>query len=71
MEISKEALKIMIYDLEAKSREVGYQNAKANIKMYDEHGNESYDDEAIKKYNQIRHEQLLMLSELIKTIDNV
>lgn len=48
MEITKEALKIMIYDLETKSKEVGFQNAKANIKTYDEHGNESYDDKANK-----------------------
>ena len=71
MEITKEALKIMIYDLEKKSREVGFQNAKANIKTYDEHGNESYDDKAIKEYNQMRYEQLLILGELIKTIDHI
>lgn len=69
MRISKETLKIMIYNLVERSRDVGYQNAKANIKTYDEHGNESYDEDAIEKYKKMRYEQLLMEKELIKTID--
>lgn len=69
MKISREALKIMIYNLVEKSREVGYQNALANIKTYDEHGNESYDEDAIEKYNEMRYNQLLIEKELIKTID--
>ena len=53
-------------EFEKLSREVGYYNAKANTKEYDENGDEFYDDEAIKKYEELRDKQLAMFEELVK-----
>jgi hypothetical protein len=53
---------IDISDFEKLSREVGYYNAKSNIKDEDD----NYDEEAISKYEKLREEQLDMLKELIK-----
>jgi hypothetical protein len=47
------------------SREVGYQNKLANIKHYDEQGNEFYDEEDIKKYEELREKQLDMFEKLV------
>ena len=54
--------RIDISDFEKLSREVGYYNAKSNIKDEDD----NYDEEAISKYEKLREEQLDMLEELIK-----
>lgn len=51
-----------ISDFEKLSREVGYYNAKSNIKDEDD----NYDEEAISKYEKLRDKQLDMLEELIK-----
>lgn len=48
------------------SREVGYWNAKSNIKTYDEDGNSIYNKEAIAKYEKLREKQLDMISKLIE-----
>lgn len=53
---------IDISDFEKLSREVGYYNAKSNIK--DDDG--EYDKDIISKYEKLREEQLDMLEELIK-----
>jgi len=53
---------IDISDFEKLSREVGYYNAKSNIR--DEDG--EYDMEAISKYEKLREKQVNMLEELIK-----
>jgi hypothetical protein len=53
---------IDISDFEKLSREVGYYNAKSNIK--DEDG--EYDEDVISKYEKLREDQLDMLEELIK-----
>jgi hypothetical protein len=53
---------IDISDFEKLSREVGYYNAKSNIR--DEDG--EYDMEAISKYEELREKQVNMLEELIK-----
>ncbi len=57
---------IDISDFEKLSREVGYYNAKANIKDEDD----NYDEEAIEKYEELREKQLDMLEELIKLYSN-
>jgi hypothetical protein len=54
--------RIDISDFEKLSREVGYYNAKSNIKDEDD----NYDEEAISKYEELRERQLDMLEELIK-----
>ncbi len=53
---------IDISDFEKLSREVGYYNAKSNIKNEDD----NYEEEAISKYEKLREQQLDMLEELIK-----
>jgi hypothetical protein len=58
--------RIDISDFEKLSREVGYYNAKSNIKDEDD----NYDEEAISKYEKLREEQLDMLEELIKFYSN-
>ena len=52
-------------DFEKLSREVGFYNAKSNIKEIDELGNEFYDEEAIAKYEELRSEQLSMFDEML------
>jgi len=63
----QELHKIFIIDLgilEDISREVGYANAKANQKKYDEDGDEFYDEKLIEKYETLRTQQLDFFSEM-------
>lgn len=53
---------IDISEFEKISREVGYYNAKSNIKDEDD----NYDQEAILEYEKLRKKQLDMLEDLIK-----
>lgn len=58
--------RIDLSDFEQLSREVGYMNKCANIKYYDDNGNEYYDEEDIQKYEELRGKQLDMFNEMIK-----
>jgi hypothetical protein len=64
-DLEKAQIITQLCDLEKISREVGFLNAISNIKQYDEHGNESYDIEAIKQYEELRGKQLKLLNALI------
>ncbi len=57
---------IDINEFESLSRDVGYYNAQSNIKHYDEDGDEFYDEGDIRKYEELREKQLIMLEELIE-----
>jgi hypothetical protein len=64
-DLEKAQIITQLCDLEKISREVGFLNAVANTKEYDEQGNESYDLEAISQYEKLRGEQLKLLNTLI------
>ncbi len=53
-------------DFEKLSREVGFYNAKSNIKEVDKFGDEFYDEEAIAKYEELRYKQLSMFNEMLR-----
>lgn len=57
--------RIDLSEFEKLSREVGFYNAKSNIKEVDEHGNEFYDEEVIEIYEELRGEQLSMFNQMI------
>ncbi len=64
-DLEKAQIITQLCDLEKISREVGFLNAVANTVEYDENGNESYDLEAIKQYEELRDKQLKLLNALI------
>lgn len=58
--IQVNSLRVSIYNLEKLSREVGYLNAIANLKIDDE-----YDTEAIDEYEKARKKQIDYLNSII------
>ena len=56
--------RIDLSDFQRLSIDVGYMNKCANIKYYDDNGDEYYDEEDIQKYEKLRGKQLDMFEKM-------